>query len=64
MNNFDTLLANIDRNSIYPPPRIEEVLNYFNSRRPMCDYRRYHAYEPRITSGKIPQDKKNLDTGI
>ncbi|RHZ86897.1 hypothetical protein Glove_43g81 [Diversispora epigaea] len=36
MNNFDTLLANINRNNIYPPPEIEE--------KPMRDHKRCHAY--------------------
>ncbi|RHZ86849.1 hypothetical protein Glove_43g78 [Diversispora epigaea] len=44
MNNFNTLLANINRNNIYPPPEIEEVLNFFNSKKPMRDHERCHAY--------------------
>ena len=28
MNNFDTLLANINRNYIHPPSEIDEVLNF------------------------------------
>ncbi|RHZ86826.1 hypothetical protein Glove_43g52 [Diversispora epigaea] len=36
MNNFDTLLANINRNNIHPPPEIEE--------RPIRDNNRCHAY--------------------
>ncbi|RHZ70810.1 hypothetical protein Glove_267g4 [Diversispora epigaea] len=40
----DTLLANINRNNIHPPPEIEEVLNFFNSKKHMRDYNRCHAY--------------------
>ncbi|RHZ86856.1 hypothetical protein Glove_43g44 [Diversispora epigaea] len=43
MNNFDTLLANINRNNIHPPPEIEDVLNFFNSKKPMRD--KCHAYK-------------------
>ncbi|RHZ86881.1 hypothetical protein Glove_43g63 [Diversispora epigaea] len=45
MNSFDTLLANINRNNIHPPPEIEEVLNFFNSKKPMRDYNRCHTYK-------------------
>ncbi|RHZ86895.1 hypothetical protein Glove_43g84 [Diversispora epigaea] len=45
MNNFETLLANINRNYIYPPPEIEEILNFFNSKRPTDDHNRCHAYK-------------------
>ncbi|RHZ86878.1 hypothetical protein Glove_43g66 [Diversispora epigaea] len=45
MNSFDTLLANINRNNIHPPPEIEEVLNFFNSKKPMRDHNRCHAYK-------------------
>ncbi|RHZ86879.1 hypothetical protein Glove_43g61 [Diversispora epigaea] len=45
MNNFDTLLANINRNNIHPPPEIEDVLNFFNSKKPMRDHNRCHAYK-------------------
>ncbi|RHZ65916.1 hypothetical protein Glove_310g18 [Diversispora epigaea] len=34
MNNFDTLLANININNIHPPPEIEEVLDFFKSKKP------------------------------
>ncbi|RHZ86831.1 hypothetical protein Glove_43g57 [Diversispora epigaea] len=44
MKNFDTLLANINRNNIHPPPEIE-VLNFFNSMKPMRDHNRCHAYK-------------------
>ncbi|RHZ86891.1 hypothetical protein Glove_43g88 [Diversispora epigaea] len=45
MDNFDTLLTNVNRNYIYPPPEIEEVLNFFNSKKPMRDHTRCHAYK-------------------
>ncbi|RHZ86896.1 hypothetical protein Glove_43g83 [Diversispora epigaea] len=44
MNNFDTLLANINRNNIHPPPEIDEVLNYLNSKKPIHNHKRCHAY--------------------
>ncbi|RHZ86854.1 hypothetical protein Glove_43g46 [Diversispora epigaea] len=44
MNNFDTLLANINRNNIHPPPEIEEVLNFFDSKRSRRNNNRCHAY--------------------
>ncbi|RHZ65917.1 hypothetical protein Glove_310g16 [Diversispora epigaea] len=44
MNNFDTLLTNISRNNIHPPPEIDEVLTFFNSKKPMRDHNRCHAY--------------------
>ncbi|RHZ70760.1 hypothetical protein Glove_267g60 [Diversispora epigaea] len=45
MNNFDTLLSSINRNNIHPPPEIDEVLNLFNSNKPMRDHSRCHAYK-------------------
>ncbi|RHZ86837.1 hypothetical protein Glove_43g26 [Diversispora epigaea] len=45
MNNLDTLLANINRNNIYPPPEIEEVLYFLNSKKPVRDHKRCHAYK-------------------
>ncbi|RHZ65928.1 hypothetical protein Glove_310g25 [Diversispora epigaea] len=44
MNNLDMLLTNINRNNIHPPPEIEEVLNFFNSKKPMRDRNRCHAF--------------------
>ncbi|RHZ70793.1 hypothetical protein Glove_267g76 [Diversispora epigaea] len=40
---MDNLIANINRNNIYPPPEIDEVLNFFNSK-PTRDHNRCHAY--------------------
>ncbi|RHZ86884.1 hypothetical protein Glove_43g39 [Diversispora epigaea] len=34
----------INRNNIHPPPEIEEVLNFFNSKKPIRDHERCHAY--------------------
>ncbi|RHZ65934.1 hypothetical protein Glove_310g52 [Diversispora epigaea] len=45
MNNLDTLLANINRNNIHPPPEIDEVLNFFKSKKPTGDHNRCHAYK-------------------
>ncbi|RHZ86846.1 hypothetical protein Glove_43g76 [Diversispora epigaea] len=44
MNNFSTLLANVNRNNIHPPPEIEEVLNFFNSKKHIHDRNKCHAY--------------------
>ncbi|CAG8503542.1 9131_t:CDS:2 [Diversispora eburnea] len=48
MNDLNTLLGNINRNFLYSPQAIEEVLNHFNSRgwlsRPIRDHSRRHAY--------------------
>ncbi|RHZ65929.1 hypothetical protein Glove_310g24 [Diversispora epigaea] len=44
MSNFDTLLTNINRNNIHPPPEIDEILNFFNSKNLMRDHKRCHAY--------------------
>ncbi|RHZ58291.1 hypothetical protein Glove_374g24 [Diversispora epigaea] len=44
MSNFETLLENININNIHPPPEIDEVLNFFNSKRPMRDHNRCHAF--------------------
>ncbi|RHZ79197.1 hypothetical protein Glove_151g93 [Diversispora epigaea] len=45
MENFDTLLTNINRNNIHLPPEIDEVLNFFNSKKPIHDRNRCHAYK-------------------
>ncbi|RHZ65937.1 hypothetical protein Glove_310g51 [Diversispora epigaea] len=56
MENFDTLLTNINRNNIHP--EIEEILNFFNSKKPMNDRRATnHLW-------KIPQHKKSQNTLI
>ncbi|RHZ58322.1 hypothetical protein Glove_374g35 [Diversispora epigaea] len=44
MSNFETLLANMNMNNIRLSPEIDEVLNFFNSKRPMRDHNRCHAF--------------------
>ncbi|RHZ86871.1 hypothetical protein Glove_43g91 [Diversispora epigaea] len=44
MTNFNTLLANININHMHPPPEIDEVLTFLNSKKPMRDHNRCHAY--------------------
>ncbi|RHZ65924.1 hypothetical protein Glove_310g23 [Diversispora epigaea] len=36
--------TNINVNNIHPPPEIEEVLTFFNSKKPMRNHNRCHAY--------------------
>ncbi|CAG8631681.1 5625_t:CDS:1, partial [Diversispora eburnea] len=58
MDNFDSLLANINRNYIHPPPEIDEVLNLFNSKKPMRDNDRCHAY--RILRYSVSKECKRI----